>query len=247
MKTIESNRNFMKSHFNSSKTPSESDQVKGVSAPSLQIPPKEGNEIISLPSAPIIKYNLYDAMTQRRSLRKYSLTAMHLNELSFILETSCKVQKIIGDNIATFRPAPSGGARHPFETYIVVNNVDGLNSGLYHYLPLTHQLEKLKDHVDDEKIVASVNGQKFVSDANVIFYFAVIPYRAEWRYIERSHKVMLLDLGHVGQNICLAAEATHSGACPIASYDQEIADNLFELDGNDAYISYIIPVGKKSQ
>ncbi len=246
MKTIESNRNFMKSNFMSSQTPTESDQVKGLPAPSLQSGPKDGNEIISLPPSVSIHFDLFEAMTQRRSLRKYSQAPMHLNELSFILETSCKVQKIIGDNIATFRPAPSGGARHPFETYMVVQNVDGLTPGFYHYLPLSHELEKLNGTIDAEKIITSVNGQKFVTEANVIFYFAVIPYRAEWRYVTRSHKVMLLDLGHVGQNICLAAEAVQSGACAIASYDQDIADNLFELDGNDAYISYVIPVGKKN-
>lgn len=245
MTVIESNRNFMKSGFNSSEKHAKSDQDKGLPAPSLQVSPKSGNEIISLPPLVDVNMNLSEAMLQRRSLRKYDKSAMSLAELSFILETSCKVQKVLGDNIASFRPAPSGGARHPFETYIVVQNVEGLSSGSYHYLPLSHQLEKLSVNIDEKEIIASVNGQKFVSGANVIFYFAVIPYRAEWRYSDKSHKVMLLDLGHLGQNVCLAAEAVAAGACPIASYDQDISDNLFELDGENAYISYIIPVGKK--
>jgi nitroreductase len=50
------------------------------------------------------------------------------------------VQQINGKNYATLRPAPSAGARHPFETYLLVNRVEGLDAGVYRYLPLSHQL-----------------------------------------------------------------------------------------------------------
>jgi len=238
----------MKSNFDNHQNQAASDQMKGLAAPSLQKAPKQDAQIINLPNEAVPgpkDVNLYHALNSRRSIRKFSDVTMSLAELAYLLETTCRIQKVIGDNIASFRPAPSGGARHAFETYLVINNVDGLENGTYHYLPLYHQLEKLTQTVEMAQIIESVNGQSFVESAHVIFYFSAVPYRAEWRYGLRSHKVMLIDLGHLGQNLYLAAEGIRAGACAIASYDQEKADALFKLDGIDEFIVYIIPVGKK--
>lgn len=248
MKSIEFNRNFMKANYDSWNNASSSDQMMGKPAPPLQKAPKENVELISLPMPSDLEgphSDLYKALVERRSVRQYSGIPMTKSELSYLLDSTCRIQKVLGDNVASFRPAPSGGARHPFETYLVVKNISGLESGHYHYLPLTHQLEKLSNLTDDLTLVESVNGQKFTASANVVFYWSVIPYRAEWRYGLKSHKVMLIDLGHLGQNLYLAAEGINAGACAIASYDQEKADALFELDGVDEFIAYIIPVGKK--
>ena len=248
MNTIDSNRNFMKSNFDSFKNQTASDQMKGVPAPSLQKAPKPDAKIINLPNdvAPLSREaNLYDVLNNRRNIRQFSDVPMSIDELAYLLDSTCRIQKVIGDNIASFRPAPSGGARHAFETYLVVNNVDGLENGTYHYLPLSHQLEMLTQTVDKGTLVETVNGQKFVEQSQVIFYFSAVPYRAEWRYGLKSHKVMLIDLGHLGQNLYLAAEGIRAGACGIASYDQDKADALFELDGIDEFIVYIVTVGKK--
>lgn len=248
MNCIDSNRNFMKSNFDSFQNQAASDQMKGVPAPSLQKAPKPDALIINLPNevAPGTKEaSLYDALNKRRSIRQFGDVPMSLTELAYLLESTCRIQKVIGDNIASFRPAPSGGARHAFETYLVVNNIDGLENGAYHYLPLNHQLEKLTQGVTAEQLIESVNGQKFIEGANVVFYFSAVPYRAEWRYGLKSHKVMLIDLGHLGQNLYLAAEGIRAGACAIASYDQYKSDALFELDGIDEFVVYIVPVGKK--
>lgn len=245
MKSIEFNRSFMKANYDSWTNPATSDQMMGKAAPPLQKPPKENAELISLPEPAEPHGDLYRALTQRRSVRQFSSISMTMGELSLLLDGTSRIQKVLGDNIASFRPAPSGGARHPFETYLVINNIKGLKNGVYHYLPLTHQLEKLSDEIEEDVIVNSVNGQKFAATANVVFYFSVVPYRAEWRYGLKSHKVMLIDLGHLGQNLYLAAEGIDAGACAIASYDQEKADAIFGLDGKDEFIAYIIPVGKK--
>lgn len=245
MKSIAFNRSIMKANYDSWANPATSDQMMGKAAPPLQKPPKEDAELIDLPEPTEPHVGLYQALTQRRSVRQYSSIPMTMGELSLLLDGTFRIQRVLGDNIASFRPAPSGGARHPFETYLVINNVKGLAKGVYHYLPLSHQLEKLSDEIEEETIVGSVNGQKFAATANVVFYFSIVPYRAEWRYGLKSHKVMLIDLGHLGQNLYLAAEGIDAGACAIASYDQEKADAIFDLDGTDEFIGYIIPVGKK--
>ena len=73
--------------------------------------------------------------------------------------------------------------------------------------------------------------------------WSCIPYRGEWRYTVRAHKVMLVDVGHVGQNLYLACEAMGLGTCAIGAYDQLKTDAFLRLDGHDEFVLYLAPVG----
>jgi SagB-type dehydrogenase family enzyme len=66
----------------------------------------------------------------------------------------------------------------------------------------------------------------------------------EWRYSLAAHRVILIDAGHVCQNLYLACEAIGAGTCAVAAYDQEQLDNLLNVDGLDEFAVYLAPVGK---
>ncbi len=139
---------------------------------------------------------------------------------------------------------PSAGARHAFETYLVISRVEGVEPGLYRYLPLENELLQLK--VDSQLNVDAAKaclGQKFVASAAVTFFWSVIPKRMEWRYGPASYKVIALDAGHVGQNLYLAATSMRAGTCAIAAYHQQLCDELLGVDGEDEFTIYISPVG----
>lgn len=130
------------------------------------------------------------------------------------------------------RTVPSAGCRHPFETYLAVLRVGGLENGIYRYLSLDHSLvfvraiENLAAH-----LTAATRGQNFSGKSAVTFIWTVIPQRTEWRYGEASYKVIGLDAGHVCQNLYLASEAISAGTCAIAAYNQTIIDDLLQVDG----------------
>ena len=120
--------------------------------------------------------------------------------------------------------------------------------GIYRYLPLNHQLLFLEETDQLPDLLATANlGQRFVGQAAGVFIWSCIPYRAEWRYMDHGHKNMLLDAGHICQNLYLAAEALGLGTCAIGAYDQAAMDALLELDGVDEYVVYLAPVGKIPQ
>ena len=50
-----------------------------------------------------------------------------------------------GQKKAVKRTVPSGGSRHPFETYLVVQRVENLPPGIYRYLALEEKLLFVKD------------------------------------------------------------------------------------------------------
>lgn len=245
MERFRENREFMKSRF---KDEVVSDQNKQIKQPPLVKPFEEKERIINLPKVNkniLIKKEIHDCINDRKSHRKYEDCIISIDELSYLLWATQGVKEIKGDNYATLRTVPSAGARHPFETYLAVNRVEGLQKGIYRYLPVEHQLLFLHEENDiEEKITNGTLGQKFAGTAQVNFIWSCTPYRTEWRYDYRSHKVMLLDAGHICQNLYIACEALGLGTCAIASYDQEFMDRMTGIDGEEEFVVYVAPVGR---
>ena len=243
------NRDFMKSEFAQS-VHQVSDQAKKVPYPPLQKPLPEGETVlIDLPDPAgilLVEPDLAQLLRKRQSWRKFTKEPLSALELSFLLFATQGVLAESGDGYASRRPVPSGGARHPYETYLAINRVEGLAPGTYRYLPFSHQLLLLEETDRLLGLLTEANlGQKFVGASAVTFAWACIPYRAEWRYMEHAHKNMLLDAGHICQNLYLGVTALGLGTCAVGAYDQAAMDAIFELDGQDEYIVYLAPVGKR--
>lgn len=226
----------------------ESDQeLKRPQPPLVKAPMRDETARISLPrdfeNLPL-KNDLVSLIKDRRSARVYTGEKMTLRELSFLLWATQGVQAIRGRSYATLRTVPCGGARHEFETYLVVQNVEGLVPGAYHYLPMEHALEFLHPVENlPEAISASLCDQKWAAKANVVFYWAMVAYRAEWRYGIYAHRVALIDAGHIGQNLYLACTGLGIGCCGIAAFSHSDCNRLFGLDGDEEYTVYTAPVG----
>lgn len=241
-------RQFMKSAFALS-VHKVSDQAKNVPYPPLQKPVPEGSPpLIDLPDpeeAALQELDLTDLLKQRQSWRKFTQDPLSLVELSYLLFATQGLLTEVGNGYASRRTVPSAGARHPYETYLAVNRVEGLQPGTYRYLPFSHQLLFLEETDRLPGLLTEANlGQKFVGSAAVTFAWSCIPYRAEWRYMDHAHKNMLLDAGHICQNLYLAVTALGLGTCAVGAYDQAAMDAIFELDGEDEYTVYLAPVGK---
>lgn len=239
------NRDIMKSTFTQVVN---TDQEKGIEQPPLEKPFPEDASLIDLPEVDkdiLTKDNIYHCIMDRESHRIYKDEALSLDELSFLLKTTTQVKEIRGNGYVGLRPVPSAGGRHPFETYLAVSNVEGLERGLYRYLPLEHKLLLIRKEEDiANRVSEGANRQKFVSNAQVTFIWSCIPYRTEWRYAHRSYKIMLLDAGHICHALYLSCEAIGLGTCAIASYNQEFMDELLEIDGEDEFVVYMSPVGR---
>ena len=228
----------------------ESDQKLLRKQPPLTKAPS-GGKILPLPKNfgdLKMKTDFLEIINGRRSNRVFTEGFMDVLTLSFLLWAQQGVKGIRGNNYATLRTVPSAGARHPFECYPLILHVDGLNPGLYHYLPMDHSLELIaeidpKDGGFMENVVKSVCGQKWVQKANVIFYYSMVFYRGEWRYAFNAHRVMLIDAGHAAENLYLSCSAMGLGTCAIAALDTETASGMFKLDGEEEEIFYCAPVG----
>ena len=191
------------------------------------------------------KNDILEILYQRKSSRVYTEEPLSLLQLSFLLWATQGVKSIRGKNYATIRMVPCGGARHEFECYIAVRKVEGLEPGYYHYMPDRHAIEQIspQDADMDESIINSLCGQKWAAKASAVMYYSTIPYRAEWRYGIYAHRALLIDAGHITENLYIACSAAGLGTCAVAAVETGLSDAMFGLDGEDEFIFYAAPVG----
>lgn len=226
----------------------ETDQEKELPQPPVQKSCSPSSVLIDL--IPVENFSsgqmsILDALKKRKSRRLFSDEPLSLEELSFLLWSVQGVKKIVNKGYATLRTVPSAGARHPFETYLAVLNVEGLEQGIYRYLPLEHKLLFIgADHDLDNKLNFVTFNQRFIQKSAVTFIWTAIPYRTEWRYDSAAPKLIALDAGHVCENLYMSAESINAGVCAIAAYDQDKTDELLNIDGEDEFTIYIAAVGK---
>lgn len=225
-----------------------SDQVKKLPQPPLELPAVEGRMIHDLPDPSKInvkKVDLSDAINNRVSVRAYSEEALSLDELSYVLMSTQGVKQVT-PRPATLRTVPSAGARHCFETYVLVNRVDGLKPGLYRFLSIDHKLQEV-DMSEDiaERVTQGCFNQRFVLNSAISLILTVDRYRMMWRYTERGYRYMHLDAGHVMQNLYLCAEAIDSGVCAIAAFYDDHINETLGLDGVEQFTVYVGTLGKK--
>ncbi len=226
-----------------------SDQECGLSRPDA-IKARSG-ELFALPAVGKLdfgKLSLQEAITQRRSLRKYSEEPLSLEELSFLLYCSSWARDFRSNERMeiTLRNVPSAGSRHPLETFLDVRRVSGLKSGLYYYHPIKHCLILIDESPEiHDRIFEACFRQEMIKTAAVNFFFTAVPYRTAWRYGQRGYRYLYLDAGHVGQNLHLAAEGIGGGACMIGAYLDEAINEALRVDGNQEFVIYAAAIGKK--
>lgn len=224
-----------------------SDQERRLPQPPLETLIEGGGEVIPLPDPGEGKGDLRLLIDSRTSIRNYGDVPISLQDLSYLLWCTQGVKEVVGTQ-ATLRTVPSAGARHAIESYLLVNRVQGLPAGLYHYQALEHQLQELTlfEGIADQLQEACLK-QRHITSSAVTFIWAATIYRMTWRYGERGYRYLFLDAGHVCQNLYLAAESIGYGVCAIAAFDDDRMNELLHLDGEDEFVLYLATCGVKGR
>ena len=201
-------------------------------APQIHLPPPGGEGGLSTE----------EAIQRRRSVRDFSGEPMALQELSRLL---FYVGGINGERWGyRVRSAPSSGALYPIEVYAVVHQVEGLSPGVYHYGVKNHSLAQLRVADLRDDVVRQGVMQKFLAQANLVLFFTVIFQRMRWKYHDRTYRYGLLEAGHLGQNVYLAATSMGLGACALGALMDDEVDAMLGVDGKDEAAVYMLAVGK---
>lgn len=188
-------------------------------------------------------------LAERRTWRRFARTPVDLQALSTLLYLTAGVQTWVmakGEGRVPFKTAPSGGARHPIELYVLARRVRSLDPGTYHYAPDRHVLERVPGSRKLPAFDEILPTQSWYRDAAALVLFTAVFERTRWRYRSpRAYRAVLLEAGHVCQTFCLTA--TWLGLAPFCS--MAIADALAErtvrIDGVSEAVLYAAGVGTR--
>ncbi|WP_228974679.1 SagB family peptide dehydrogenase [Streptomyces sp. DH12] len=183
-------------------------------------------------------------LAERRTVRHYAAEPVPLTALALLLERAARVRGHLPPLAyqQTQRPAPSGGARHSLEVYVLARSVDGLEPGAYHYDPFGHRLDELAPW--DEALTALQ--QRFVvapagmdAPPPVSLYLTSCAQRTTWKYSRLALALIYRDTGCLMQTLCLTATDLGLAACPVGAIDSALSapflaayrDRLFHVGG----------------
>ena len=182
-----------------------------------------------------------EILKKRKSIRSYSPEPLKISNLSFLLWASTGIQRTQRGH--EFRTAPSAGALYPIETYLVANNVEGLEKGLYHYNIAAHTLEELKIGANREELAKAALDQEMCAEAPVVFVWSAIFNRSKWKYKQRAYRYAYLEAGHIVENLALSATSVGLGSCQIGAFFDDEVNRIIDIDGTEESVIYLSTVG----
>lgn len=201
---------------------------------------------LRLPRCPPPSGEFLRVLLGRKTQREFSAGTLPVSAVSQLLFYTWGVMGYLSTPFGRLahKTSPSGGARHPGEVYLLALKVKGLPSGLYHYEPRNHSLERLRKGRMEDKAMAYCAGRASVKDAVALFLMTAVFPRTMWKYrFARAYRVVTLDAGHLCQTFCLTA--TYLGLAPFCT--AALKDSLIEkdlgLDGVSESVVYAAGVG----
>jgi len=187
------------------------------------------------------------ALSSRRSRRSFSADAVPAEDLSQILWAAYGItEPFVGDLHASggFRTAPSAGGLYPLELYLLAGNLEGIDPGVYRYVPTDHRVVRVIGRDVKTELSSAALDQEMIAEAPACLLYTAVYSRNTRRYGKRgSERYVCMDLGHSAQNVYLQAEALQLGTCAVGAFNDRAVRAVMQLQKNEVPL-YIMPIGK---
>lgn len=189
--------------------------------------------------------SLLEIMERRRTTRKVLTTPLTLEALSECLFAGLGITGFVQTETALLplKMTPSGGARNPFEAFVWVKNVQGLDPGLYHYSASEHSAQFI-DKLPQASAQNFVQKQDWADDMPAIIFLVAVLERVTWKYNDpNAYRVVMIEAGHIAQNMMLACSNNSLTACPTAALNHTQISNVLGLSSITQTPIYAILIG----
>jgi len=195
---------------------------------------------VELPKPSLIgEVSLEQLLAQRRSVRDYPETMLSLAEVGQLLWAAQGITHAKG-----FRTAPSAGALYPLELYVAVARVEGLTTGVYHYEPARHRLQKTIDDEVSTTLARAALSQSWIEDAAAVIVFTADYERTTRKYDKRGRRYVHMEVGHAAQNLFLQAGALGLATVTVGAFKDDDVARLLRIP-KDWEPLLLMPIGKK--
>jgi SagB-type dehydrogenase family enzyme len=195
-----------------------------------------------------------EALSTRRSARHWDGADLSLPEVAQLLWAAQGVTESIGDApsiwrgsmwMGGLRTAPSAGALYPLEFYLVASAVNGLEPGVYRYIPLDHSLEWVMRGDRRQELAGASFMQSGILEAPAVFVIAAVHERTAVKYGVRAERYVHMEAGAAAENLWLQAESLHLGTVFIGAFRDEAVKQVIGAPADHQPL-VIMAVGRKS-
>lgn len=193
-----------------------------------------------------------EALSERRSVRRYYPGTLTLDELGQVLWSAQGVTYPIEQTPegfqrewrGGFRTAPSAGALYPLEIYVVVGHVDGLKPAVYRYVPVEHALELAAPGDLRAPLSQAAHGQTVISTPPAVLVIAGVVARTAAKYGERAEQYVLLEAGAAAENVFLQCESLGLATVIVGAFvDEQVKEVLQLPEEEETYV--LMPIGRR--
>jgi SagB-type dehydrogenase family enzyme len=156
-------------------------------------------------------------------------------------------QKRVGADDYHFRAAASAGALYPIEIYVAANEVEGLETGLYHFSPADLRMAGLRRGDWRGYLAAAAAQRPSILRARAVIAMSAIFWRSEWKYRARAYRYCYWDAGTILANLLAAAAAEEISAEVITAFEDPALEALLGIDGEREGMIALVALGHTDQ
>ncbi|TVM14683.1 hypothetical protein DPQ33_16880 [Oceanidesulfovibrio indonesiensis] len=182
-------------------------------------------ERVSLP-----RENAFPVMTMPEALAAPEALSQPLtmDRLARVLSLTCGLTASVGS--IYLRSNPSAGALYPVEAYVAMPGAGEDAGGVFHYAPGEHALTRIRRGDGAAYAATTCRLPEGAGAPAAMFLFTTIFHRTAWKYGDRGYRYVLLDVGHVVENLLLACRAEHLGAVCVTDFADDAVNSLLGVD-----------------
>ncbi len=156
-------------------------------------------------------------------------------------------QRKVGGEDYHFRAAASAGALYPIETYLAAANVDGMETGLYHFSPADLKVQGLRRGDWREVIANATANNPSIANARAIVIMSAVFWRSVWKYRARAYRYCFWDTGTILANLLAAAAAEGISAEVVTAFVDQDLETLIGVDGESEGVMCLVALGSTGE
>ncbi|MGC1398957.1 SagB/ThcOx family dehydrogenase [Candidatus Binatus sp.] len=151
--------------------------------------------------------------------------------------------KRMGADDYHFRAAASAGALYPIEIYVAASDVEGLETGLYHFSPADLRMAGLRRGDWRGYIAEAAAKRPSILRARAVIAMSAIYWRSDWKYRARAYRYCYWDAGTILANLLAAAAAEEISAEVITAFGDPALEAILGIDGEREGMIALVALG----
>lgn len=181
------------------------------------------------------------AIENRKSTRRFIGGTLPCSDYQDLIWAACGYTHSYKD--IRMRTAPSAGATYPVDILTAVENIEGLENGIYSFDRAVGGFGLTRSGSFLGQVRQASYDQKFITRANTLIFMVYNPSLIVPHYGESAFKYAAFECGHIAQNVILMATSLGLGSVPVGAFDQSGVDAILGISGGRTTL-YFVAVGR---